>query len=75
MPLAATRADRWIPGTSPGSFVHYANEILQAELKKRVYFRVKLRVIQLGDTPLRYLEQYPDGGYRYQRGVPAELVK
>ena len=24
---------------------------------------------------MRYLEQYPDGGYRYQRGVPAELVK
>ena len=24
---------------------------------------------------MRYLEQYPDGGYRYQRGVPADLVK
>ena len=37
MQHVSERADGWIPGTSPGSFVHYANEILQAEAKKRGY--------------------------------------
>ena len=64
-----------IPGLVPGSPVHYTRQISPALTKIRANFSGKTPGKFHSETHLRYLEQYPDGGYRYQRGVPSELVK